>query len=492
MNTAYTVAIVTVVILIGLFVRFRIRRRNASRPAENADTLPPSSRRQRFWNSRLLRKIKGIWERIKPLPIPPPPASPTTPEEEKITRENRVRRWKEIDAASHRLFWWVIIGTYGIFLAADAVLFLKGLEWWGIGCLAAEIFLAADSIVPINENEIGMKIWFGRAIYETRSGPSFTPWFLGVTIMKAPRTWQRISLPGGREKVVGENKVQLMQITFSGGGAPKKETHPLDTTTTGELRVDARFRISEGRFREFIRGNQTMADAAENLGIFVDTQVTAKTSKLSGKAFLDSIESLNGVLEQLADQAVYSLGMDTTIHIQGVEWPPDVQKALDGIAKTQADAVAIRTTAEAEKDATIEKAEGNRQKGLKEAEVNQKMVQAPIDGMTNGLKRQVEELKVSGEDLMKLQTAKEMAGAMRSNTLVFRGKEDGGGILDIGLGIALGSSVAQQLSFDSRKTGEGKAEKGTPGKGAGDDADAGGAQTAPSKSDKNQKKGSEK
>jgi len=107
------------------------------------------------------------------------------------------------------------------------------------------------------------------------------------------------------------------------------------------------------------------------------TTLRAEIGKMELDETLSSREEMNQSLQQALDEASGGWGAKVTrVEISDISVPADVQEAMEMQLRAARERRAIETKAEADKNATIAKAQGDRQRVFLEAEAIERMAEA--------------------------------------------------------------------------------------------------------------------
>lgn len=297
----------------------------------------------------------------------------------------------------------------------------------------------------VGGEEVGAIALFGKYEEEVSSGLVFVPFGL-YSLKKDSMLMFQMELPADPEKIyhgkadeVPDGFYPPIRVTSatkvaSGTKNINDEHDPLDTDRiTYEVVPIVRWRIEKGQYITFLR---TVGSPEEVRRQFSDTATSAAVEYYSGCTVAYALKNINEAHNHLTEVIEGLTNISLKVHIKGssgtetnVDDPDGEQNAwgihvesvrikLIGFHRALNLAIAAPATAKLTALETVTKAEAEKTKRIREGEGTGKAEQAIIDGRTDGMKRQREELGVSGAMVMSAETARGITSNPGQKTVI--------------------------------------------------------------------------
>lgn len=340
-------------------------------------------------------------------------------------------------------FWIITLVISVIFFLVEYFLLSKyeteifSEKWnWGWAVFFAQVSYTLLSIKIVGPTELGAILFLGKRIKEVRSGPVFVLWLL-CQLKKETMLVIQEELPADPEHIfrgegnVPEGMFPPIRIPF----ADKPEgDDPLSRRVTAEIVPIIRWRIDD--YLKFLSVIGSREEAKRQMEDITIALCMRELTSLTSAEALVGLAKFNKKLKLTVDKLVENWGINVeTAQIKVINFHHELNIAIGSVAEAAFTKRAIITAAEAEKRKRELEGEGD---GLAE--------KAVLDGRTAGLKKMMDDLKVSAEIILGAETARAITNNPGQKTVIVGPK----GFDDL-IGVATG--IGKTLLKESEKTG---------------------------------------
>jgi len=330
------------------------------------------------------------------------------------------------------IFWGIVIAIYGILIAweyfvwSDEVIAFNGKAWnKGLVIFYLQVLYTIASLRTIGPTQLGARLLFGKPINALFPGLVFIP--LGICqLRRETRLTIEDELPADPEHVfreelgkaevippelVREGYVPPIRITFS--HPTEESSDPLNARVTAEVVVVIRWRIVN--FLQFLGVIGSRREARRQLqDVSINTIFPILTKKTAAEA-LAQLEEINKDLEKALRDMVAGEGVEdrpwgaqlANAQIKLISFSHGLNKEIEKVPE-----------AKLERQATILKAEGEKEKRRLEGEGAGQAERALLKGRTGGLLAMKKALELPPEAVIGAETARAVTSNPGQKTVV--------------------------------------------------------------------------
>lgn len=298
------------------------------------------------------------------------------------------------------------------------------LKWnWGLAVFLVQLFYALISFRTVGPTKLGALLFFGKPLYEVRSGLVFVPF--GICQLKIEtRLTIQDELPADPEhifrnedkEVVPEGKFPPIRIPF---GFPKKteelkridikfpegstkgeldippENDPLNIRVTAEVVPVIRWRIKN--YIKFLTTIGSREEARRQMEDCAIGSLTREFAKITPAVALANLGTYSFNLSEQIKERILNWGIElASVQVKMINFHRDLNAAIGSVPQAKLGK---------EKDRLEGEGKGAKEKAI-------------LDGRTDGLNRMADELKISGAAVLGAETARAITENPGQKTIV--------------------------------------------------------------------------
>ncbi len=331
------------------------------------------------------------------------------------------------------MFWTWTVGAYATFAILTLGLWLSpttifGADWnWGWIMFLAVILYTIASLRTIGPTELGARILFGKPLDNVYSGFVFVPF--GIFELKtAPCIFIQSELPSDPENIyrgngeVPKKMFPPIRIPF---GIPKTpvdgdgtlEDDPYNQRMTQEVVPVITWKIDD--FVTFLVNIGSVEEAKRQMEDVSIANLTEAFAKITPAVVLTGLVTFSKDLMVAIETSTSEWGISIRgAKIKAINFNHELNESIIGVSQAHVTAKAAIIKAEGEKKAAIIKAEGEKKKRLLEGEGAGAAEKAVLAGRAEGLKKMMDDLGLSGQEILGAETARSITNNPGQKTII--------------------------------------------------------------------------